>query len=414
MSTENTPKISVIIATYNYSSVLRYAIATVLWQTFRDFELIVVGDACTDDSETVVRSFGDPRVRWLNLAENSGSKSIPQNAGIKLARGDYIAYLAHDDLWHPCHLETVLNAIEESGADLVYSIALYVPPPGQTRRHVSGIFPEGEFRRGHALVHSSVLHRKQLIDDIGEWPDYRVERVPGDHLFWTRAIESGKRFQSVPKVTVWKFNASSRPDSYKLRRCDEQARYFELIRDDPALAERELIDVLEAAMRHGLEPLKTLRVSRDTPPGSYVHFLRQVRGLEPLEPMEALDLPADAEPFRIDFSEELPRKCRTDERIEIEARLQNDTAFRLSSDHPHPIHIAYHWIYPNGAMAELEGQRTRLIPPLGPRSARHYIVAIIAPKAAGAYRLSPALVQEGVRWFDNAWRGELPLFEVEG
>jgi glycosyltransferase involved in cell wall biosynthesis len=253
MSTENTPKISVIIATYNYSSVLRYAIATVLWQTFRDFELIVVGDACTDDSETVVRSFGDPRLRWLNLAENSGSKSIPQNAGIKMARGEYIAYLAHDDLWHPCHLETVLNAIEKSGADLVYSVALYVPPPGETPRPVSGIFPEGEFRPGHVLVHSSVLHRKKLIDDVGGWPDPRVERVPGDQLFWTRVIESGKRFQSVPKVTVWKFNASSRPDSYKLQRCDEQARYFELIRDDPALAERELIDVLEAAMRHGLD-----------------------------------------------------------------------------------------------------------------------------------------------------------------
>ena len=56
------PTVSVIIATYNYSSVLRYAMATVLWQTFQDFELIVVGDACTDDSEEVVRSIPVERV----------------------------------------------------------------------------------------------------------------------------------------------------------------------------------------------------------------------------------------------------------------------------------------------------------------------------------------------------------------
>jgi glycosyltransferase involved in cell wall biosynthesis len=410
---DKTPKVSVIIATYNYSSVLRYAIATVLWQTFRDFELIVVGDCCTDDSEAVVHSFGDARVRWLNLSENSGSKSIPQNAGIRIARGTYIAYLAHDDLWQPDHLDTLAGAIERSGADLVYSVALYVPPPGKTRREVSGVFPAGEFSSGHALVHSSVMHHKSLIDDLGDWPDYRRERMPGDHVFWTRAIESGKRFLAVPKVTVWKFNASSRPDSYKLQRCDEQARYFELIRDDPTLAERELIDVLRSAMRHGLEPLKTYRVSRDAPPGSFVHSLRKVRGLEPPEPMAALDLSADDRSFQIKLAEELPRKFRIGERIEIELRIQNDSAFRLSSDNPHPMQFSYHWLYPDGPMAQLDGDRTPLIPSLPAHSALHYIVAVRAPDKAGRYRLHPALVQEFVRWFDSAWQTDFPLIDVD-
>ena len=54
------PRVSVIIAAYNYSSVLRYAIETVRWQTFADWELIVVGDCCTDDSEQVVASLFHP------------------------------------------------------------------------------------------------------------------------------------------------------------------------------------------------------------------------------------------------------------------------------------------------------------------------------------------------------------------
>ena len=58
------PQVTVIIAAYNWSSVLRLAVDSVLRQTFEDYELWVIGDACTDDSEQVVRSFRDPRVHW--------------------------------------------------------------------------------------------------------------------------------------------------------------------------------------------------------------------------------------------------------------------------------------------------------------------------------------------------------------
>src|ERR1044072_5801568 len=138
---DGTPKVSVLIATYNYSSVLRYAVASVLRQSFTNFELIVAGDCCTDDSEAVVRSFGDPRVRWLNLTENSGSKSLPLNAALKIARGEFVAYLGHDDLWHIDHLQTVVDGIARSGADFVYTVGVYIPPEGETQRPVAGIFP---------------------------------------------------------------------------------------------------------------------------------------------------------------------------------------------------------------------------------------------------------------------------------
>src|SRR6476619_8471519 len=87
------PKVSVIIATYNRSAVLRYAIQTVLWQTFGDFELIVAGDCCTDDSESLVRSFGDPRIRWLNLPENSGCNCFPRKAVCAIPRRKLMPFL---------------------------------------------------------------------------------------------------------------------------------------------------------------------------------------------------------------------------------------------------------------------------------------------------------------------------------
>lgn len=65
MVAEARPEISVITATYNRSNALALAIRTVLWQTCPDWELIVVGDHCTDDTEDVVRGFPDPRIRFV-------------------------------------------------------------------------------------------------------------------------------------------------------------------------------------------------------------------------------------------------------------------------------------------------------------------------------------------------------------
>ena len=93
------PRVTIILPTYNWSSVLRHAIASVLRQTFADFELLVIGDGCTDDSAQVVAEAADPRVRWIALPENSGHQSGPNNIGLSEARGEIIAYHGHDDLW---------------------------------------------------------------------------------------------------------------------------------------------------------------------------------------------------------------------------------------------------------------------------------------------------------------------------
>ena len=65
------PHVTVVMATHNWSTVLPYSIGSVLRQTFSDFELLVVGDGCTDDSESVVAAVGDPRVRWINFIHSS-------------------------------------------------------------------------------------------------------------------------------------------------------------------------------------------------------------------------------------------------------------------------------------------------------------------------------------------------------
>src|SRR5918911_3354227 len=104
--------VTVIIPTYNWSSVLPYSVGSALRQTLTDFEVLVVGDGCTDDSEAVVGSFGDERLRWVNLPTNTGHQSGPNNEGLRRARGELIAYLGHDDLWLPHHLSVLVGGID--------------------------------------------------------------------------------------------------------------------------------------------------------------------------------------------------------------------------------------------------------------------------------------------------------------
>src|SRR4051812_41373880 len=93
------PLVTVINATYNRSRVLAHAVESVRRSTLQDWELIVVGDHCTDDSAAVVAACADARVRFVNLPRNTGEQSGPNNEGVRLARGRYLAFLNHDDLY---------------------------------------------------------------------------------------------------------------------------------------------------------------------------------------------------------------------------------------------------------------------------------------------------------------------------
>ena len=118
----STPFFSVVLTTYGRGEHIRPTIESVLRQTYSDFELIVVGDGCTDATEEVVRSFRSRPVSWYNLEQNSGSQSFPNNLGIKNAVGKWIAYLGHDDIWSPNHL-AALRALAQSDNELDFAVS---------------------------------------------------------------------------------------------------------------------------------------------------------------------------------------------------------------------------------------------------------------------------------------------------
>src|SRR5687767_378171 len=116
------PIVSVVVATFNSRLTLACALESVRRQSYEDFEVWVVGDACTDGSDIVVAALGDPRFHWTNLPQNSGSQAGPNNEGTRRARGRFVAYLGHDDLWFPWHLETLVETASGEGASFVHGI----------------------------------------------------------------------------------------------------------------------------------------------------------------------------------------------------------------------------------------------------------------------------------------------------
>jgi glycosyltransferase involved in cell wall biosynthesis len=213
------PLITVIIATYNSAKTLKWALHSVQQQEFQDFEVRVIGDACTDSSETVVASFNDPRFHWKNLHSNVGSQNGPNNQGLMDALGAYVAYLGHDDLWFPWHLSNLLTCLEKNNADFVFSLCSIFSPAGIQNPMGPAFIDQKTFETRFAPP-SSWMHKKELIHTCGFWTcDMEKLKQPIDVEFWQQIVKQKKNFHFCPALSVLKFpspywNSYKRAENY--------------------------------------------------------------------------------------------------------------------------------------------------------------------------------------------------------
>lgn len=110
--------VSVIIPTYNRASLIEQSVRSVLNQTYKDLELIVVDDGSTDDTEQVLKSIADPRLVYIKQ-KNAGACAA-RNNGIDHSKGEYIAFHDSDDVWHLDKLKKQIKILKETDADLVF------------------------------------------------------------------------------------------------------------------------------------------------------------------------------------------------------------------------------------------------------------------------------------------------------
>ncbi len=190
-----------------------------LAQTHANWEAVVVGDHCTDDTEARVLALGDPRIRFHNLAVRERDPddpwerwavkgSVPRATGIGLATGRWIAPLSHDDEWDPDHLSSLLSLARESRAEVVYSCMRMVDQetPGHPRLRSVGAWPphEGEFNWQAAMFHGNLKFLRY---------DRRcaLASEPNDANLMRRAWEAGVRFAFLERETATLYGVPDLP-----------------------------------------------------------------------------------------------------------------------------------------------------------------------------------------------------------
>jgi glycosyltransferase involved in cell wall biosynthesis len=175
------PKVSVVIASYNHAPYIGTAIQSILDQSFQDFEIVITDDSSSDNSADVIRRFKDPRISLEVLADNYGP-SIAMNSAIRRSHGEFIANLGSDDFFLPHKLEKQIAYLKTNeNVAAVFGMPIFVSENGgvidHERREFTFPFSYPQPARhewlrhfffvGNCLCHPTVLIRKSVHDQVG-------------------------------------------------------------------------------------------------------------------------------------------------------------------------------------------------------------------------------------------------------
>lgn len=186
-----TPAVSVVMPVHNGARFLRPAMDSILNQTFRDFELIVVDDASSDESVSIVESYDDGRIR-LRRTERQMGVAAALNAGIRMATADLIARQDADDVSEASRLERQVAAFRAQPALALLGTQGTViddrdQPRGVIDRALEPVSIRWYSLFDNAFVHTSVMFRREAAIACGAYPD-RPKPFPEDFALWSRMV----------------------------------------------------------------------------------------------------------------------------------------------------------------------------------------------------------------------------------
>jgi len=211
---------TIVLATYNRPSLLTFAVTSVLKQTFQDWVLLVVGDGCDDRTASCLAAFDDSRIFYVNIDSRCGEQSGPNSAGMRAAKTKYVAFLNHDDIWLPFHLETAIRSMEKNQADIYCANAIfttYAKDKGSYRYAAKTTNPRERLYE-HAFYCrptvfepvSSWVVRRNSAELVGDWtPAATIVRTPLEDWL-LRAWRAGLRAIFSNRVSVLYCNAEKK------------------------------------------------------------------------------------------------------------------------------------------------------------------------------------------------------------
>lgn len=208
------PSVSVIMSTHNRAdNFLPKAIESVIKQTYKDWELIIVDDCSTDNTKEVVLSYKekDPRIRYIRLKKNFGNDTKPKNIGIKHAKGEYLSFIDDDCQYRTEHLALLhLTLSKNPGLAFVYGDRYCIPTPemmkpveegGEGLKPGVGTYSDFDpflLMKKNYIDTSDVMCRTKDVVEIGGY-DEKIRKFI-DWNLWVRLAKTGKLFMRVPQM----------------------------------------------------------------------------------------------------------------------------------------------------------------------------------------------------------------------
>lgn len=278
---------SILLPTHNRKETLLLAIGSVLMQQEQSFELFIVADGCADGTAEEVNKIHDTRIKLLNLPKAPHFGYANRNIALKMCKGDFIAFMAHDDLWLPDHLSMLGEVLKEPDIDLVYSRPTWVTPEGMVFPLPFNLDDEEclstflEFKVNF-IPASNVVHKRECFSRVGYWNE-TLNRY-GDWDMWARIIRSKphRNFRYVPETTnlhfraIWKTEESEGPKVMK-----DWRKLFSKLKNIPAkanclipqgvLEQKVFLSNIKSgdqqyvcALRHAISSLIELKAAQDT------------------------------------------------------------------------------------------------------------------------------------------------------
>jgi len=167
---DNKPKVSAVIVTYNRPNFVGDAIQSVLNQSFKDFELIIVDNGVEIPAKEIVESFSDSRIRYIQNNKNTGCAG-GKNVGMRNMSGEFVAFLDDDDVWFPDKLELQIKAFEKNPeAGFCFTAVTQVFDHGARDSKVPegiGNYYEKALQKFNLFLAVTLMIKKEVLDDIG-------------------------------------------------------------------------------------------------------------------------------------------------------------------------------------------------------------------------------------------------------
>lgn len=197
--------VSIVIPTFNNGSFLKRALNSVFRQTYDQWELIVVDNHSTDDTDEVIASFPALRIKYIKV-HNNGVIAVSRNIGTRSARGNWIAFLDSDDWWDKDKLKLCVEKIGDK-VDIIYHDLTIVPgrynPLKRKNIHCWQVEPPvltDLLVRGNAIATSSVMVRAKHLNSLGGMDESGEMVAAEDYNMWLRIAQITDGFLYLPQV----------------------------------------------------------------------------------------------------------------------------------------------------------------------------------------------------------------------